>query len=586
MIKENKNNFKSRIKVIWRFACKYKRLFILSEICIIVLYAVPLLLPLNLALLVNDVLSNTRYDLISTVLINYLVLFIISFIFNILYSYFFQSLINSYIVDVKNTLFTKVMFAKAGFLCSINTGDIMNRIDNDANQFIYIIQRNLFHFVNSILMCLGIIYIVALNNLVIAVMLVIAAILPIIITKIYGICIQKITTQKREIEGNYDGRLFEMLKGMREIKLMCAKKFADSQIIKPLVNLIHKDNELKYIRFKSDKILDGVNLITAIAIYGYSINLILNYEMSLGIFIAVIEYVNLLNRKMNWIFRIYLDWTARKVSVDRVSEILSLEQENMEQGENIDEIETLSFKNVSFAYDVKNILEDISFNIDKCSRVGIVGISGVGKTTVTSLITKLFSPRKGYIYINGREIKSIKNSDIRSNIGIIGQDVFLFNESIRYNLTLGNDTLSDEELYKICNEMKLDNIDLDAQALKLSGGQKQRILIARMILSGKKFIILDEATAALDVDTENIILDLIEKRSHDKTLVIISHRLNTIKNCNKIIVINNGKIENTGTHEQLLIKSEVYFKIFGQTVKEAAGLTAYKARCSPMQPGA
>ena len=521
----------------------------MSEICIIGLYAIALLLPLNLARLINDVLNGGKYELLGSVLINYAILFAMSVIFNGLYAYYFQKINNNYVVDVKNELFKKVIYAKADFLSNMNTGDVMSRIDNDSGHFIFITQRHIFHFINSIIMCIGIIYIVAINNITIALMLVIAAALPIVTTKIYGIYTQRAVKEKREKEGEYEGRLFEILKGMREIKLLCAKRFADNQILSPLKFLINKDNELRRIGFKADKITVAVNLATTLIIYAYSVNLILDYKMTLGMFFAVLEYVALLNRKMNWILRIYLDWTARKVSIDRVGEILNLEQEDdwacdeEGYGSGIGEIETLSFKDVSFSYGDPNILDKVSFDINKGESVGLVGISGAGKTTITNLILKLFSSDSGGIYINSKNIKNIKSSDIRKCIGIIGQDIFLFNKNIRYNLTLGDDKHTDEELLRVCKEMDLTDIDLDAPASSLSGGQKQRILIIRVLLKNKKFIIFDEATSALDIQTENIILELIKKRRKDITLLIISHRQNTIKSCGKIITINSGRVE-------------------------------------------
>ena len=241
----------------------------MSEICIIVLYAVPVLLPLNLAMLVNDILTGGKYELLGKVILNYAILFGVSAVFNSLYAYFFQTINNRYVVDVKNELFSRVIHAKADYLSGMNTGDVMSRIDNDAGTFISITQRNVFHFVNSIIMCIGIIYIVALNNSAIALMLVAAAILPIITTKIYGIYSQRAFREKRVKEGEYEGRLYEVLKGMREIKLLCAKRFADIQILKPLKYLIGKDNQLRRIGFKADKITGAVSLAATLAIYAY-----------------------------------------------------------------------------------------------------------------------------------------------------------------------------------------------------------------------------------------------------------------------------------------------------------------------------
>ncbi|MDR3551828.1 MAG: ABC transporter ATP-binding protein, partial [Clostridia bacterium] len=242
-----------RIRTVWRFAKPYTFLFFTAEICILVSYAVALLLPLNLTRLTDQVLYGNDQSMLPVVIRDYILLFLVSTVFNIIYAYAWQTLNNRYVVDIKVGVFEKAMHAKAGFLADMNSGDIMSRIDGDADQFINIVQKNLFHFVNSIFLCIGIIYMVASINSVVAVMLIIAAAAPIVLTRLSGRFTEKYTKQSREIMGDFTGRLFEILKGMREIRLLCAQWWAVKNIFPRLKKLIRLGNSISKVSFVVDK---------------------------------------------------------------------------------------------------------------------------------------------------------------------------------------------------------------------------------------------------------------------------------------------------------------------------------------------
>lgn len=561
-----------RIKTVWRFGRKYIPLFILAEICILISYATSIVLPLNLTKLVDKVLYGRQINILWEVITAYAILFLVSTIFNLIYAYTWQTLNNKYVVDVKNKLFEKTIFAKVKFLSSMNSGDIMSRIDGDADQFIHIIQRNLFHFINSILLCIGILIMVARINMSITLILLIAAVLPIVITRISGKLTEKYSKASRETNGEFSGKLFEILKGMREVKIFCAEKWATSLLFSKLKRIIKLNNRLSKVGFVLNKAIYLVNLMTSLIIYGFSALLIINGHFSVGLFLAVIEYIALMHKKMNWMLRIYLDWNARKISVDRVNEILESESENDNGGLVIGALNNIEFKNVSFGYEGNTVLKNASFKIKQGERVGIVGTSGAGKTTITGLIMKMLEPQTGNIYINGQDIEAIKYSDIRKKIGIVQQDILLFNDSVRYNLLLGNQDISDNELMYACEQVGLSEfvkqlpqgldtrIGLNTQGL--SGGQKQRLMIARILLKRASTIIFDEATSALDIETESMVAKELVALNDDTTMIIISHRLDTIKSCNKIIVINDGQVESIGRHEDLVNSSKAYHTLF------------------------
>ena len=566
-------NKQQRVKSIWNFGKKYIPMFAVAEICILVSYTISVLLPINLTRLTDEVLYGNEFTILPEIIRNYIFMFITATVFNFIYAFVWQYLNNHYVLDVKNKLFEKIIFAKATFLSGMNTGDMMTRIDGDAEQFIHVVQRNLFHFLNSTIMCVGIVVLVARLNLVISIMLVIAAVLPIIITRLCGRFTEQYSREFREISGQMVGKLYEIIKGFREIKLFQAEGFAFKKIFMPLKRLIILGNNIRSVDFWVNKLIYLVNLSASIIIYGYSAYLVTKGELTIGIFLAIIEYIALLHKKFNWILRIYLDWFNRKVSIDRVNEVLNLDGETKE-GEEITSIERVEFKNVDFAYDSENVvLNRFNLKINKGERVGIVGGSGNGKTTAISLLLGLYNTNNGSILINDIPISKINSTAIRKNIGVVSQDIMIFEDTVRYNLNLGN-SYSDEEIYEALNAVNLTEIiaklpngidtEISAVSHNLSGGQKQRLMIARLLLKKASFIILDEATSALDVETEKNITEYLSGISDDTTMLIISHRLEAIKNCNKIMVLDNHRIVDVGTHDELLRSSPIYFELFGR----------------------
>lgn len=565
-------NQKNRLKTVWRFGKRYLPLFTVAEICILASYAISVILPLNLKRLTDQVLYGEEYDLLPEVIKSYLVLFVIAALFNMLYAFVWQYLNNHYIVDIKNDVFQKTVFAKASFLSKMNSGDIMSRIDGDSEQFIHVIQRNLFHFVNSMLLCISVIWMIARINLWIAVMLTIAAILPIVLTKFCGKFTEKYSKETREISGSFTGRLFELLKGFRELRLAAANRWMNAQVLTPLKNLIALGNRIRRIDFFVNKGIHLINFSASTVIYGFSVCLIIKGELTVGLFLAVIEYIALLHKKINWMFRIYLDWFARKVSIDRVNEVLNQDGE-AKDGVEISEINNVRFENVSFAYDENNqVFEQVSFKISKGERVGFVGTSGAGKTTLISLILGFYRPVSGEIFINDIPIKNINPASLRKLIGVVSQDILLFDESVRYNLNLGN-TYSEEEIWNALEAVELKGLvqglpqgldtRISAASYNLSGGQKQRLMIARILLKKASFIILDEATSALDIETEEKIINQLTTLHHDITLVVISHRLAAIRDCDHLFVLHEHGIAAEGRHADLLRSSQIYKAMFG-----------------------
>ena len=236
------------------------------------------------------------------------------------------------------------------------------------------------------------------------------------------------------------------------------------------------------------------------------------------------------------------------------------------------------FKNVTFGYDERRILNDLSFKVNANETVGFVGKSGVGKTTIFNLLCKMYDVQKGDILIDGISIKELDEESIRGNITIISQNPYIFNMSIRDNLRLVKNDITEEEMMKACKMACLDeyietlpdgyDTVVGEGGVTLSGGQRQRLAIARAFIQKTEIILFDEATSALDNDTQGKIQQAIDNLKSEYTILIIAHRFSTIINCDRIYFMEDGKIVDSGTHVELLKRCKSYKNLYESEIKE------------------
>lgn len=539
-------NKKENLKFIYKYAKKYAILFLIADLCILIMYGITFLIPQQIIRLVNLVFQAELYYILPDIIKTLLTYFLINSAANLLYSFLWQKLNSTFVVDVKNDLYKKLLYTKPANLNSLNTGDIMSRLDSDADQFISFIQRNIFHFINSVILCMVILLYVARISIILSLVLLLFSLLPIFLTVFFSKDIDKLSQNQRENNGEITNKIFEYLNKFSQLKIINGFPWATSKLFGLFRKEIDYNNQISKKHFLLEKLVYIINLICSIIIYIITIFLMQKNQITLGLFIGIIQYVAILHRKFNWILRIYLDYRNRHASIARVREIIELPDEKNERDLiEINNVEEIIFKNVSFGYEKdKKILDNVSFVIKKDDKTALTGKSGSGKTTIISLLLKFYEPDSGEILINGINIKNISAFSIRKNICVIQQNYATFMGDILFNLTFGND-YQIQEIETACNNAKtlrgINNFPdkfktkLDSYGSGLSGGQKQRIMIARGLLRDCSLIILDEATSSLDVETEKGILENISKLN--KTIISISHRKEALSICNKFIEV-------------------------------------------------
>ncbi|WP_109300509.1 ABC transporter ATP-binding protein [Aquimarina sp. AU474] len=475
--------------------------------------------------------------------------------------------------DLKNEVFQHYEKLSLNFYKKNRTGDLMNRISEDVSKVRMYVGPAIMYSVNTITLFVVVIgYMISIAP---ELTLYTVAPLPILSISIYklSVAIHKRSTVVQEFLSKLTTFTQESFSGITVIKAYGI----ESETQKNFTNLSNtsKDKNLDLAKvqalfFPLMVLLIGFSNVLVIYIGGKQF--LDGTIQELGVIVQFILYVNMLTwpvATVGWVSSIVQQAEASQV---RINEFLSQEPEitnSVTQKTPI--IGNVNFNNVTFTYDDTNItaLKNISFEVKSGETIGIVGKTGSGKSTILDLIGRLYDVSSGEINIDNTPIKRLNLLDLRENIGYVPQDAFLFSDSIKNNIKFGKETATDDEVYNaaknavvhnnIIGFSKGYNTILGERGITLSGGQKQRVSIARAIIKEPSILLFDDCLSAVDTETEEEILSNLNKISKNKTTFIVSHRVSTAKNADKIIVIEDGQIIQEGTHNQL-IKNDGYYK--------------------------
>ena len=473
--------------------------------------------------------------------------------------------------DLKNEIFQHYQILDQSFYKNNRTGDLMNRISEDVSKVRLYFGPALMYGINTITLFL--IVISFMINIAPELTLYVLLPLPFLSYLIYKLSkiINQRSTKVQEMLSKLSSYTQEIFSGISVIKSFELKNRININLFS-LSNLAQNKNmslaKVQAWFFPLMILMIGISNLLVILIGG---NLFINGKIELGVIAEFIVYINMLTwpvMAVGWITSIVQQAEA---SQKRINEFLNIKS-SIKDGKGVKSKLTgnISFKSVSLIYPETNIkaLDSISFSLESGKTMGIVGHIGSGKSTLLDLIPRLYDPKKGSIYIDNYPIKDFKINELRKHIGYVPQNGFLFSGTIEENIIFGNHKKTKDDMFEVSKKACIhDNIIMfkndyktliGERGVTLSGGQIQRLTIARAFIKNPKILLLDDCLSAVDTETEEKILRNIKEIRKNKTTIIVSHRISTVKRSDKIIVLKNGKIIQSGTHKNLIHKNGYY----------------------------
>lgn len=569
-----KLNYIKTIKYLSTYIKKHKRNFKMFYLGWLFETALSVIMPILLGNMIDEVVY---YQNLGSFLKISLIFVVMSIFSCALYFFIYAQhhyLMNMYTYSIKKDIFDHMLKCDAQFMTDAKTGDIITTIQKYTNDCMHFVIRNIIHFINGIIVIVITSYYLIIHSWEIGLFVLIAAPLSVFVNYKFGKKIRGYNDKQRKFYENYISWIFEILSSLRDIRMLGAQQKTYDMFEDKHKKMFDISIKTGISAITANNIINFVNLLVQLSIFGFAGYLASSGKITIGLLTIVLAFYGSLTGKFKELGSSYLDAQGRISSIQRIKDFLNSPTEDSWQGKNNLEITNgnILFKNLKFAYNKGNtVLQNINLDICGGDRFGIVGKSGCGKTTLAYMLIGFYNPQMGEIIIDGQKLSDCTLKSIRKNIGLIAQDVLIFDGTIKENIMLGNNSASDSEIENSCDEAGLRdfieklpngiNTVIGTKGIGISGGQKQRISIARIYLKKPKIIIFDEATSSLDKDTEESIHSAWKKVLANRTSIIISHRQSSVMLCNKLAIIDNGEIIESGESEQVM-EYDFFKKLF------------------------
>lgn len=561
---------------VMTYGLKYKWQIILTFIGIVAAALISLVRPqLTNKILFDEVLnkSSAHYGKIIPLMTAIAAVELLSFGVSIFNGRLGAKISAKIIFDIKLELFSAMQNLSLSFYNSKHTGNLMTRVNNDAEDIQYFLNDGMPHFIMNIFNLLGILFIMISYNPLLAAIVFIPVPFIVLIIKKAVPKFRKYKWNSWSKRSRINSLINDSLTGMRVVKAFGK----EDREIKRFDNANNQLYEASVMEGKASAktfpMLSYLMTIGSLFVWGIGGWKVIQGDITFGILSTFVSYVGMVYGPLDFMVRIFDWYTNCMNSAQRIFEIIDKKPDIVEADTPVslpDMEGHVSIRNVTFEYEPnKPVLHNINLEVQAGEMIGLVGHSGAGKSTITNLITRLYDVNDGGIYIDGVNIKDIKIDDLRSQIGMVLQETYLFSGTIADNIAYARPNATREEIIaaaKLANAhdfiMKMnDGYDtfIGKHKNNLSGGEKQRISIARAILVNPRILILDEATASVDTETERLIQEALERLVKGRTTIAIAHRLSTLRNANRIVVVDHGTIAECGTHEELELKKGIYY---------------------------
>ena len=573
-------NEKISLNYIFKLLLDNKKSLVIGQILTIIAIIISVPIPLLLPLLVDEVLLNKPDFFVNNInelfgnttafyyiaIVTFIVLFlrVIYFLFSVLITKIFTKISKYVTFKIREKLLNHLELVNMNEYESLGTGAIGANLVTDVNTLDNFIVSIASKFIASILTLFAVaIVIITIDPILGLMILFIQPIIMILSKKIANKTGLLKKEENKAIE-EFQNNINETLDLFGQIKASNKEKFFFKDSILKAQNIQKTSNEFNYKSVAYERFSFTIFLIAFEIFRAVGLLLVAYSDLSIGLMFAMFGYIWFIMTPVQDILTIQYSYASAKTAINRINKILELKIEKNgiltlnSSSKKVD----ISIQNLSFSYNEdKEVLKNISFDIKSGEKVAIIGASGSGKTTIANIISGFYSKNSGYICYNNISIDELNMESLRDNIFLVLQMPILFNNSLRFNITMGNENINDSEIFKALKIAQLyetvENMPNGLETLvgkhgiRLSGGQRQRLSIARMIIANPAVVIFDESTSALDVHTEVKLFSQLEEFLKEKTVITIAHRLSTVKNADIIYVIDDGKLVQSGNHKEL-----------------------------------
>ena len=521
-----------------------------------------------------DHLVSRSFSEVSGVLALMILLYALHGAATLLQGYLSARLSQRIIGRLRRDLFHKIVNLPVSYLDSRSHGDIMSRMTNDAENVSTVISQSLSSLFSGILTLIGTIIVMLSFNVPLTLLTCSSVILSIWLTKIISELMHKYYVMRQTLLGQLNGTVEEKITNTKTVTAYNLQDAVIKDFSKTSDELTKAGIIAEIIAGSMGPLHNMLNNVSFVIVAAFGAWFALRGFISIGVISAFVVYSKQFSRPINELAQLYGQIQTALAGAERIFAVLDEESENKDGDKNDPVREgVIEFKNVNFSYvPGKQVISDFSLKVEAGKKIALVGSTGSGKTTIVNLLMRFYDVDSGSILIDGTDIRDVSTDALRDSIGIVLQDTVLFTDTVRANLKYSDPSISDE---KMIEASALSNCDSVVNALSdgydtvltlsgasLSQGQRQLITIGRAFLSFPRILILDEATSSVDTRTEKHIQDAMFRLMENRTSLIIAHRLSTIRDADLIVVMDNGRITEMGTHEELLDLKGNYYRLY------------------------
>lgn len=506
-----------------------------------------------------------------------IVLYIISAIFSYLQSWFLVEISTEISYKLRKKLVKKVTSMPMSEIDNKKRGDILSRIVNDVDSIQMGITQTFLQFITAIITIIGVFIMMMSINIWMSLANLI------LIPTSFGLIIlvtrksQKYFKKRLNYKGELNAQIEEVFTAHDVVSAYNGQEIAILEFNKSNEKWYVNEWKSQFYSSLTEPIMNFISNLSYVLIAVLGAIFVLQKAIAVGDILAFFQYVKNFTQPIQQITKVMEMLQTAMAASERIFKFLEHDDEIESGSLEINDLEeSIEFDNVHFGYGSEEIIKGITFEVKKGEKVAIIGPTGAGKSTIVKLLMRFYDVNSGKIKIDGRDIREFKKDDLRSLIGMVLQDTWLFSDTIKENIRYGSLDATSNEIINVSKQVNVDdftlqlpkayNTILNEDTDNISHGQKQLITIARTLLANKKILILDEATSSVDTRTEKLIQKAMDKLTEEKTSIVIAHRLSTIKNADKIIVIDDGRIIEAGTHEELLKKKGYYYNTLNSEI--------------------